>query len=100
MKKYDIYKMRNMRLSGNTLQQIGEHYSLTRERVRQVLAENFGEQLSSARNLTEYVRNEIMDYQWDSATNEKDALVIAKRIIASFRPMQVDNSDPLAILIK
>lgn len=101
MKKINV--MRKMRLKGETLQKIGNKFNLTRERVRQILAENYGEALSSARGLTEYLRNEIMDYQWDSNNALNDSLIIARRIentLSGVRKTKIDKNDPLLILFK
>lgn len=103
MKKYDIEEMRRLRLEGRTLEYIGKKSSLTRERVRQVLAENYGEALSSARGVVEYIRNEICDYEWDAGDAAKYSLVIAKRILMTLngKPrIKVKKDDPLLILFK
>lgn len=87
-----------MRLKGYTLEEVGKEFSLTRERVRQLLVENFGTSFSN--NLEIEIRNLVMEYQWDSGNSLKEAAHITKKIIAIFNPMRVDPKDPLSSLVK
>lgn len=96
--KYDVRKIKDMRLKGKTLQSIGDYYGITRERVRQLLVDNYG--CSIETDPIKRIAKEVMEYQWDSADCEKEALIIAKRIHAICFPMRLHKDDPLSILVK
>ncbi len=98
MSAYSIPSMREMRLKGKTLAYIGKYYGLTRERVRQILVENYGSSIETDPLLR--IEKEIKDYQWDSASADADARNIAKRIRAIFHPIRVNPNDPLSVLVK
>lgn len=93
----DIQNMKNLRLKGMSLQSIGRRHSLTRERVRQLLVENYGSSLE--KNVIRRVAKEVMEYQWDSGNAYKEAIQIAKRIHAIYHPMCINKNNPLSTLI-
>ncbi len=98
MKTYDIPTMKEMRLEGKTLQAIGLHFGLTRERVRQLLTKNYGSSIIV--DVKKRVAAEIREYQWDSGSADEELQKIVERIHAIYRPMKVNKDDPLANLIK